>query len=275
MSENYLSFREMQLSCLDMLHAVDAICKKNRITYFLSGGTLLGAVRHKGFIPWDDDIDLMMPRGDLERFCKAAESVLPKRFRMAVPGRDKDHPFPWVRLYDTDITLEDSGMQHMRTEYLFMDIFPVDGMPNGKLAGDLSFKRIRFLDILLKCARKKKLYPDERLKWLKKPIMKIVSLKPVPFYSTWLYRSAARYDFSKKHYCGVYTVTHYGARERMPAEVFRGTVDVPFEDGMYPAPIGYDTYLSRLYGDYMKLPPEEKRVSLHNNHARRVEDKHV
>lgn len=267
MEKKYLSLEEYHAVLFDMLKQVDSICHTERLRYFLSGGTLLGAIRHKGFIPWDDDIDLMMPRPDYEIFLKRAEKRLPKRYILAFPDRTKDYSQPWIRIFDTRVAVDDSGMQRTLTRSLFVDIFPIDGLPSNRTLSNLCFKRVRAWDILLKCARRKALYPDERLKWLKKPMMALTRVRPLPKYAVSLNKSARRCSFERAHYAGVLATTHYGSRERMPVEVFRGSVQVPFEGGFFPAPIGYDTYLSRLYGDYMQLPPEEKRVSQHNLHA--------
>ncbi len=267
MEKKYLSLEEYHAVLFDMLKQVDSICHAERLRYFLSGGTLLGAIRHKGFIPWDDDIDLMMPRPDYEIFLKRAEKRLPKRYILAFPDRTKDYSQPWIRIFDTRVAVDDSGMQRTLTRSLFVDIFPIDGLPSNRTLSNLCFTRVRAWDILLKCARRKALYPDERLKWLKKPMMALTRVRPLPKYAVSLNKSARRCSFERAHYAGVLATTHYGSRERMPVEVFRGSVQVPFEGGLFPAPIGYDTYLSRLYGDYMQLPPEEKRVSQHNLHA--------
>lgn len=267
MEKKYLSLEEYHAVLFDMLKQVDSICRAERLRYFLSGGTLLGAIRHKGFIPWDDDIDLMMPRPDYEIFLKRAEKRLPKRYILAFPDRTKDYSQPWIRIFDTRVAVDDSGMQRTLTRSLFVDIFPIDGLPSNRTLSNLCFTRVRAWDILLKCARRKALYPDERLKWLKKPMMALTRVRPLPKYAVSLNKSARRCSFERAHYAGVLATTHYGSRERMPVEVFRGSVQVPFEGGFFPAPIGYDTYLSRLYGDYMQLPPEEKRVSQHNLHA--------
>ena len=267
MEKKYLSLEEYHAVLFDMLKQVDSICHAERLRYFLSGGTLLGAIRHKGFIPWDDDIDLMMPRPDYEIFLKRAEKRLPKRYILAFPDRTKDYSQPWIRIFDTRVAVDDSGMQRTLTRSLFVDIFPIDGLPSNRTLSNLCFTRVRAWDILLKCARRKALYPDERLKWLKKPMMALTRVRTLPKYAVSLNKSARRCSFERAHYAGVLATTHYGSRERMPVEVFRGSVQVPFEGGFFPAPIGYDTYLSRLYGDYMQLPPEEKRVSQHNLHA--------
>lgn len=264
MDNQYLTLDEIHAILADMLRLVDKICKAEGIQYFLSGGTLLGAIRHQGFIPWDDDIDLMMPRPEFERFLAVAPHYMDNRYSLAFPRLTKDYAFPWIRIHDNHTAIVDSGMQKARTQTLFLDIFPIDGLPSNPRLSDGFFKWIRLHDILLKCARKKDLYPDERLKWLKRPLMALTRIRPLENYAYGMNRAAARFSFEKSKYAGVCVVTHYGSRERMPAEVFRGSVDVPFEGERFPAPIGYDTYLRSLYGDYMTPPPADKRASLHN-----------
>jgi len=272
METQYLTLDEIHAILADMLRLVDRICRKERIQYFLSGGTLLGAIRHKGFIPWDDDIDLMMPRPDFERFLEVAPKYMSKRYSMAFPGRFPEYAFPWIRIHDNHTAIDDSGMQHARTQTLFLDVFPLDGLPSNDALSELYFKKVRAWDILLKCARKKDLYPDERLRWLKRPLMALTRLRKLESYALSVNKSAARIPFERARYAGALVITHYGSRERMPAEVFRGSVSVPFEGELFPAPIGYHTYLRRLYGDYMQLPPEDKRGSLHNIRARIVSE---
>lgn len=267
MDNQYLSLDEIHVILTDMLRLVDKICKSEKLPYYLSGGTLLGAVRHQGFIPWDDDIDLMMPRPAYEHFLTAAPKYLPKRYSLAFPGRAPDYALPWMRIIDRGTAVENDGTLKAHTSTLFLDIFPIDGLPYSPRRSALFFKKIRVWDVLLKCARKKGFLPGERLRWLKRPLMALTRLRKLPGYALSLDRAARRYSFEKSKYAGVCVVTHYGSRERMPAEVFRGRTMVTFEELSVPAPIGYDTYLRGLYGDYMQLPPEEKRRSLHNLNA--------
>lgn len=250
-----------------MLRLVDEICRQESICYFLSGGTLLGAVRHQGFIPWDDDIDVMMPRPDYERFLKAAPKYMNERYVLAHPRVRQDYAMPWIRIWDMHTRIRPSFTQKVSTPTLFLDIFPIEGLPSSERACKRFYTEIRARDILLKCARRSALFEDERQQTLKRILMVLTRFRSPASWARGLDRAAKRRDFDKAKYCGVCTVTHYGMRERMPAEVFRGTTHVTFEGREYPAPIGYDTYLKRLYGDYMKLPPEAERFSRHRIEA--------
>ena len=264
MEQTYLTMREIQLRAMGMLHFMDRVCRAEGLTYWLSGGTLLGAVRHRGFIPWDDDIDLMMPRPDFERFLEVAPKYSDGHFRIVHPRLDPDFAMSWARIWDLGTRVELTDMVKNGAETLFADVFPVDGLPANKRLSDWHFRRVRLRDILLKCSRKKDLWGDERLKALKRVLMAITSVRSPNAYARMVDRFCGRRNLERAHYAGVQVVTHYGSRERMPVEVFRGTVPVFFEDGEYPAPIGWDTYLHGLYGDYMKLPPEDRRASDHN-----------
>ena len=252
-----LSLRDVQLSCLNIMKAFDAFCKENNLTYFLSGGTLLGAIRHKGFIPWDDDVDLMMPREDYQRMLTL--DFPDERYGFFCLEKMKDYSRPWVRMTDKSTVI--SGMAHFSgdTEAICIDIFPIDGIPAGKLATKLFFKRIRLNDALCKSAKRNYTPDGERFRRLKQVLLAL--LKPIGArrFAIRMNRIAMKYPFATSKFRGVSMVTHYGAREKMEAKVFDHAVEVDFEGMKFPAPNGWHDYLSRLYGDYMQLPPEHAR----------------
>lgn len=263
-----LTTREIQLSCLELLKGFDALCKAQGLTYFLSGGTLLGAVRHRGFIPWDDDVDVMMPRKDYERLLKLP--VQGGNWGFYSLETRADYGRPWARMTDERTSRTAKALFTGDTAGTYIDIFPIDGVPEGRLATKLFYGRIRLLDMFSRTAMRSSIGEKERMRGLKKFAATLLRpIGPRPF-SRAMNCIAARQDYDGK-YRGVAMITHYGARERMPAGVFDCAVEVDFEGLRLPAPCGYDAYLTRLYGDYMVLPPEYRRVT-HNTGYQRTED---
>ena len=269
MNEAYLSLEQIQERGLGMLKFMDEVCRKEHLTYWLSGGTLLGAVRHGDFIPWDDDVDLMMPRPDYERFLRVAPKYCGEDYDVRHPALNPDYAMPYARIWDLHTEVRLSQVMELSPPTLFADIFPVDALPAGRWRREWFFKRVRLWEILLKCARRRTVYKNERLQPLKKAIMLVVRRIGSPNdYARRMDRCAGHLDYERAKYAGVVTVTHYGSRESMPIEVFAGTAAVRIRGGEYPAPAGWDTYLRRLYGDYMTLPPERRRVPAHRLKAK-------
>ena len=263
MGEEYLSYPEIHRRCLGILEYVDQICREEGITYWLSGGTLLGAVRHKGFIPWDDDVDLMMPRPEYERFLQLADRCSNDWFRIVHASLREDYATPWIRVWDLGTQVDRAYYNRCETERLFVDIFPVDALPANPLLSELFFKRVLLRDILLQSSRRLKFWPTERFRALKRLLMVAASVRSPNAHARALERFCGRRNYERARYRGVCVVTNYGKRERMPSGVFDSSVDVEFCGKRYPAPVGWDRYLSGLYGNYMQLPPVEKRQSKH------------
>lgn len=257
-----LTTREIQLSCLEVLKAFDGLCRAKNLTYFLSGGTLLGAIRHQGFIPWDDDVDVMMPRADYERLLGLKDA----RIYSAETG---NYGRPWARMADESTCRSSEALFSGDTSGTYIDIFPIDGVPEGACAAKLFYRRIRLYDMLWRTAMRNSIGKNERMRRLKRLASALLRpIGPKPF-ARRMNRIAMSQGYGGK-YRGVSMITHYGAREKMPAEVFDRAVEVDFEGLRLPAPCGYDTYLTRLYGDYMQLPPEHRRVT-HNAAYQRTE----
>ncbi len=257
--------RQVQIRMLD---AVAAFCDAHGLRYYLSGGTLLGAIRHHGFIPWDDDIDINMPRPDLEEFYRLTKGNL-NGYKLAKPDMNG---FAWCcesyRLYDLNTVIESfvggTDMKHPRYCPVFIDIFPIEGLPEDEKTTKRHYQKIEIFRHLQRVASLKNMAGSN----LKAHIFHIVAMIPAKLvgYKRWaiaVQKVATTYHFDDQKYVGVMTAPFQTLSEKVLKEDYLPYVDVTFEGKTYHGPANYDTYLSQLYGDYMKLPPKEKQVSHH------------
>lgn len=144
---NY-DIRPLQLRILKNLLAVDKVCKEHNLRYYIMAGTMLGAVRHKGFIPWDDDLDIGMPRADYDLLMANAKEWLPKPYEAVCAENDKEYPLPFAKVQDADTTL----IERMHLKYLggvYIDIFPLDGVPESRMAQRMHFAKYEFYKRIL------------------------------------------------------------------------------------------------------------------------------
>lgn len=252
--------REIQLQILDV---VDSFCRSRNLRYSLAAGSLLGAVRHHGYIPWDDDIDIMMPRPDYDVFAESFEGVNSNLVFQDV-HTDHFHYLPWAKVYDNRTEL----IQYNSVGGVYIDIFPIDGLPDASLLSDYYNKLQRIKDLLWYSLK-------PNYKYVNKCFTSIFLLKAKVIMKHILYPSREKtinlwrdlyntYPFDKSDFAGEITSV-YGMREHMPKTVFVKYVDILFEGKYYKCVEAYDRYLSILYGDYMRLPPVEKRVSHHDS----------
>lgn len=257
-----LTLREVQLRELDLLRVFKAVCEANHLYYTICGGTLLGAVRHHGFIPWDDDVDVMMPRPDFDRLLTMDEidvSMVPEHIGI-LSWRDTG-AFPFIKLVDKR-TLVNDKYSHW-DKYLWVDVFPVDGCPedDGELSAHCKRIARNRKIVLLKSAK-----VGEGKSPIKKLLKPLAMAALLPLSAKWLCerydKLVKTYDYNACESVGCMT-WGYGPQERIDREGYGTAVEFEFEGEKYTGPSNYHKYLTGLYGNYMKLPPEDQRNTRH------------
>jgi lipopolysaccharide cholinephosphotransferase len=260
-----IELSEMKRIELDILKDVAGFCDRHGIRYYLAGGTLLGAIRHRGFIPWDDDIDLIMPRPDYMSFIRQYPGEVHENYVLGAPGK-KNHPFTYAKVFDKRTRIVEAGLSgRADSRYgICIDIFPMDGVPEDIHKSDAFFEcqKMWFSAYSLSVTRfsKSKTLIQTVVKAVILAVMKMIG--PNVFIQI-INGRAMRYKFDDSQYVAASCVPYYGKRERVLKSNYVDPVKVEFEGGLFNAPKGYNEYLSHLYGDYMELPPLDKRHSHH------------
>ena len=247
-----------------------AICKEHHLTYFCCGGTAIGAVRHQGMIPWDDDVDVFMPRPDYDRFIQIVSQQLPEGLELVTPYNKKDYHLFFAKLCDKHTTLQEE-LDVPCVYGLYIDIFPIDGAPD-----DIEDARA-MIRLFTKTKHKLEAISTHvsfmtYLSLLKEPKeWGRFARKTIGFFLRKWYRRhllkqlsdiSYRYSYESASLVAVYCGS-YGPKEVFPKAWLQGTKTFLYEGMEVDLPTGYDEYLRQYYGDYMQLPPEEKRVSHH------------
>lgn len=256
------TLRRLQLTQLEMLKELHKICEEHDIRYSLYGGTLLGAVRHKGFIPWDDDLDVCMTRQDFLRFVQAWETRQPTGYYLQNIEKDEDftQTFAKIRKKNTAFVQGiDVGFSYDKG--IFIDIFILDKVPNGRVR--TFFQRLcGYLNLLY--SRKFPPYNNGLLmRALCTFLLKIVPRDRYRAIRGFCVKQLGVYNGNECDYY-VDSSTFEELRRYIPKSVVENTVLLEFEGEYFPCFKDWHTYLERTYGDYMSLPPEEKRVMTHS-----------
>lgn len=258
-----LSLEQMQQVYLELLQEFDALCQANDLRYDLAGGSLLGAVRHQGFIPWDNDIDVCMPRPDYQRLLelKAQGKLNLPAHRDVISHQDRTLPRHFGRYIRHDVKRLADMAEDWDCPYIGMDIFPVDGLPSGNLSFKWQCFRVKQLRRFLltsveKSGTSRRGALAAKIKNLYRPILKKIG----PFrLAARLEKVCSRVPYDKAEYVGAITGM-YGQREKWRKDDMLPQTQLPFENLQAQCFANYHIYLSNLYGDYMRLPPKEQQI---------------
>lgn len=265
------SLRQLQLKELELLKLFQKICAEHNISYFALGGTLLGAIRHKGFIPWDDDIDVGIPRPDYDRLCKILESEkLGENVRFFTFHSNEEYIRYFGHLEDTSFKIVRHDKMKAEETYAWIDLFPLDAMPNNSILRKLKVYQVLLLramfrfsgfDRLVDVNKKGRPLHERILVWVghHTPVQKLFNTRKC---LKWLEKALTSSDYEKSNYL-VNAMGAYKFREMFHKKYYGEGKMYPFEDTEIRGPIDYDFVCTQLYGDYMTPPKADDR----NHHA--------
>lgn len=271
--KNNSNLTKIEISCeekkeimLDIMVYIDSFCRENHLQYYLIGGSLIGAVRHKGYIPWDDDIDIGLLRKDYDKLCQEfnkASLSLGSQYRLLVTQNDKEYYLPFAKIVDTQTILHEH-IHGVCDIGVGVDVFPLD-----YVSEDASYDELRscFKPTLLEriIRLKSAIISPNRSLWKNIIIVLLRGLFPIP------YKSLIRFRKRRVNKCCSSIPTSrvanfygaWGIREITESTDFSYPLEMEFEGYHFSVPNGYDNYLKHVYGDYMTPPPKEKQVSHH------------
>ncbi len=257
--------RELQLKQLDMLVFFRDFCYKNNLTFYMCGGCCIGSLRNGGFVPWDDDIDVLMPRPEYERLVKLWKEQNPSdRFILLKTDDDVFTGNIFVTITDTNYTMIKDNQRDVDIPHgLVLDVFPIDGCPNGKFKRYMQYFWTMIYSLFLA-----QVVPENHGKLLSGGSKLLLKLFKKPSTRNKIWRHAekkmSKYDFYKSDYVTELCAGPHFMTYKYPARIYKGTTDVEFEGIKVPIMSGYDEYLTLVFGDYMTEPPKEKQVPHHD-----------
>lgn len=263
----------VQGTVLEMATCLDGICRKHDLRYSLAFGSLIGAVRHKGFIPWDDDIDVLMFRDDLDRFLRIAPDELPDYYEVQHFSLGNTRRYV-TRIVDNRTLMRLDSYGERNDLAIWLDIFVLDGIPDGRFGRGIQYLRILWHKAMCAFASFEETVNRSRpgRAWWQQAIIEFCS---ITHFGSWMDvgERLKKYDAALRRYrctegeacfCGV--GTYSGERQTWPRASLEDLVEYEFESAVLKGPRDYDSVLSATYGDYM-VPPSEGHRAVHNVHV--------
>ena len=260
---------ELQNYIWDIMKVILKYIEKEGTEYYMLGGTLLGAVRHKGFIPWDDDIDIGIPRGEYERFLSGIKRELPDYMAVRTYKNSRNHHYYFSRIVDKRYKVKRTGSEVDRLEEVWVAIFPLDGMPNRFFERQIHKAKLLAARVMYHVAT----FDKVNLKRPNRPYYEKILIRLIKFFHLgkrgnmyfWLNtidRLLKKYPYSKSNWC-INFMGQYMFKEMFPKEYYGKGHLYDFEESQMMGPDNADAVLTQQYGDYMKYPKDADR----NTHA--------
>lgn len=250
--ENLLSLDDIKRVEIGILDYVVSICEKHNLRYYLMYGTLIGAIRHKGFIPWDDDIDIIMPRPDYEKLLDISASSSHPKYQL-LSSRDKGYLYGFSKFVDKQTKIIDDTIEKIPGLGIWVDIFPYDGMTSENSWNN---KFCYYLNKFRGAAVYKDFPQGKGANYLTWKLCRLIGYR---FFLKLYERFCKLIPYDTSKFVGLIS----DKKDYYDRTFFNHAIKVEFEGKEYNAPVGYDHVLKHYYGDYMQLPPEEQRVSHH------------
>ena len=252
----------LQKTILDIFKVVRTICHNNGIPFYAIGGTAIGAVRHGGFIPWDDDLDIAVPIEHFDRLIDTLRRELPPHLYVLTPGDYRHNHCLWIKVCNRDTTFIEKVEEAFPDAYkgVFVDIMPISGIPDEGAARERFYRRLKRLGTLNEMIRFSTTASGRNSFPVRLLSQCLRLFQPFRFFSDRYFSTLNTLPLGRSRWTGYVWSTGSVERLTFPAEWFSGVKELPFEDTTMACPADVDAYLRFQFGDYMQLPPEEKRL---------------
>ena len=261
-----ITLQEMKNLEIEILKQVDKICKENNLKYSLMDGSLIGAIRHKGFIPWDDDNDIMMPRPDYEKLKKIMINNPIDNLKYMSSDTQEDCYYPFAKIVSTKTSIKEHKAKEIKDYGVFIDVFPIDGVSNNKIKRYIQTRTVAMLRNLIRISSYEKQISENKMKKIIKKFLTIITqLIGTNRMTKKVQKLMKKYSYeSSKYVTLIYNDISINKRKIYGKDIFEKISYKPFEDKEFCVIDDYDKYLTDLFGDYMTPPPSEKQKSNHN-----------
>lgn len=251
--------QHLQRVILIIAKYVDDLCKKNDIQYFLLGGSAIGAIRHKGYIPWDDDLDIVMDNKNYDKFVKVCREQLDTEKYYFQEGY-VDWPMPFSKIKLRGTVLEEPGAYTNKENErgIYLDVFKMENCPSSSIGQRWQYFCAKYL--LCYCLLER---GWDEVTGIKKMMMLAAFPVKIGFIRKFLRKQVEKWNGKDTKYCGLFSGRYRYAKSFYKKELFAQSIYVPFEDIELPVAVGYDKLLTQIFGDYMTPPPAREQVGLH------------